>query len=244
MTTLRRGLGVSVAPFDQLNLGGHHAQAGDRLDAIAGNRALLVECAGLPAPPHWLRQVHGNSVVRFGADSDFRFLPTSLNDEPEVDAAVTAHADVVLAVLTADCLPVLFCSAAGDEIAVAHAGWRGLADGVLEATVANMQTPPSQLLAWLGPAAGPLAYEVGAQVRDAFIAHGLAAAHAFVATRAGHWHADLFALARLRLQAAGVQRIHGGGLCTISDPERFFSHRRDQRTGRMASLIWIQGGKP
>jgi YfiH family protein len=146
----------------------------------------------------------------------------------------------VLAILTADCLPVVFASADGSVVAAAHAGWRGLAAGVLEATVMAMAAPPETLLAWLGPAAGPEAYEVGAEVRDAFVARDAEAAVAFAATRPGHWRADLYRLARQRLALAGLapRAIHGGGLCTISDAGRFYSHRRDQRTGRMATLAW------
>ena len=158
--------------------------------------------------------------------------------ELEADAAVTSAPGVVLAILTADCLPVVFASADGSEIAAAHAGWRGLAAGVLEATVAAMRTPAADPTAWLGPAAGPEAYEVGEPVFAAFVAHDPAAAAAFTATRRDHWNVDLYALARQRLVAAGVQNIHGGGLCTISDPAAFYSHRRDQRTGRMATVVW------
>ena len=158
--------------------------------------------------------------------------------EPEADAAVTSTPGVVLAILTADCLPVVFAAADGSEIAAAHAGWRGLAKGVLEATVAAMHTPPAAVTAWLGPAAGPQAYEVGEAVFEAFVAPHPAAAHAFIATRRDHWHVDLYALARQRLLAAGVHDIHGGGLCTISDRAAFYSHRRDQRTGRMATVVW------
>ena len=158
--------------------------------------------------------------------------------EPEADAAVTSTPGVVLAILTADCLPVVFAAADGSEIAAAHAGWRGLATGVLEATVAAMHTPPAAVTAWLGPAAGPQAYEVGEEVFEAFVAPHPAAAHAFIATRRDHWHVDLYALARQRLLAAGVHDIHGGGLCTISDRAAFYSHRRDQRTGRMATVVW------
>jgi YfiH family protein len=160
--------------------------------------------------------------------------------EPEADAAVTSTPGVVLAILTADCLPVVFAAADGREIAAAHAGWRGLAAGVLEATVAAMRTPAARLTAWLGPAAGPDAYEVGEAVFEAFVAHHPAAGYAFTATRRDHWNVDLYALARQRLVAAGVHDIHGGGLCTISDPGSFYSHRRDQRTGRLATLAWIQ----
>jgi len=166
------------------------------------------------------------------------------------DAAVTSEAGKVLAILTADCMPVLFASEDGSEVGAAHAGWRGLANGVLEATIAAMHTPPARLIAWMGPAAGPLAYEVGEEVRVAFAGDSggsgdggdrgdAQAASAFVPTRPGHWHVDLYALARRRLAAAGVGRIHGGGLCTISDPGHFFSHRRDGRSGRMATLVWM-----
>jgi YfiH family protein len=174
--------------------------------------------------------VHGTRVV---VDPDPAL-------EPEADAAVARAPGRVLAILTADCLPVAFSSADGSVVAAAHAGWRGLAAGVLEATVAAMDAPPATLLAWLGPAAGPDAYEVGAEVRDAFVARDAEAAVAFAATRPGHWRVDLYRLARQRLVQAGMspQAIHGGGLCTISDPARFYSHRRDQRTGRMATLVW------
>ncbi len=161
--------------------------------------------------------------------------------EPEADAAVTATPGVVLAILTADCLPVVFAARDGSEIAAAHAGWPGLSAGMLEATVASMRTPAAGLQAWIGPAAGPERYEIGEEVRDRFIAHDPRAAAAFVATRPGHWLVDLFAIARMRLADAGLDpaHIHGGGVCTISDPQRFFSHRRDQRGGRIATLAWI-----
>ena len=229
-TTLRHGLGVSQAPFDDFNLG---LRAGDEADAVARNRVLLAEHAGLPSAPCWLRQVHGVGVRRFDAPA---------TDEPEADASVTSEPGTVLAILTADCMPVLFCADDGREVGGAHAGWRGLAAGVLENTVAAMRSAPDRLLAWLGPAAGPQQYEVGEEVFEAFVARDADAAEAFAATRPGHWRVDLYALARRRLHAAGIAdgRIHGGGLCTISEPERFFSHRRDQRTGRMASLVWIE----
>jgi len=228
-TTVRRGLGVSAPPFDDFNLG---LRAGDEAQAVEANRALLVEHAGLPSAPCWLRQVHGTQVHRFDAPA---------TEEVEADASVTSQAGVVLAILTADCLPVLFCADDGGEIGGAHAGWRGLAGGVLENTLAAMRTAPDRMHAWLGPAAGPQAYEIGREVFDAFVSLDAGAQSAFVATRPEHWRVDLYALARRRLQAAGMapERIHGGGLCTISDPQRFFSHRRDQRGGRMASLIWI-----
>lgn len=230
-TTLRDGDGVSKPPFDAFNLG---ARCGDDAAAVAENRRRLIERHALPSAPRWLRQVHGVEVARFGAASS----QEGAVEEPEADAAATSAPGAVLAILTADCLPVAFAAADGSEIAAAHAGWRGLSAGVLERTVAAMRTPASRILAWMGPAAGPQAYEVGAEVFDAFVAADAGAESAFVATRPGHWRVDLYALARRRLRQAGLDRIHGGGLCTISDPQRFYSHRRDQRTGRMATLVY------
>lgn len=232
-TTLRHGAGVSRGPFDTFNLG---ARCGDDAADVAANRHELVQQFGLPSEPVWLRQVHGASVIRVPA--------SGLPDEPEADAAVTDAPGVVLAILTADCLPVVFAADDGSEVAAAHAGWRGLAGDVLQATLAAMRTPPERVRAWLGPAAGPADYEVGEEVRDAFVGAGMpvGAKTAFVATRPGHWRVDLFALARRRLESAGLApaAIHGGGLSTIGDPARFFSHRRDQRTGRMATIAWRQ----
>ena len=263
-TTLRTGPGVSAPPFDRFNLG---LRAGDEAEAVLRNRAALIEHAALPSPPRWLRQVHGVGVVRFDGAAQVRAdlgsaaasdvpqiaaqtppLPPAGEGwdegapEPEADASVTSTPGTVLAILTADCLPVLFTADDGSEVGAAHAGWRGLAAGVLEATVAAMRTPPRRLIAWLGPAAGPQHYEIGAEVYDAFVTQDRAAAHAFVATRPQHWRVDLYALARRRLATAGLvpANIHGGGLCTISDPQRFYSHRRDQRGGRMATLIWSE----
>lgn len=232
LSTLRHGLGVSQPPFDAFNLGNMAGPDGDAPANVAHNRALLQAQAGLPSAPCWLRQVHGTTVARFDAP------PVPGTAPPEADAAITRAPGVVLAILTADCLPVLFCREDGDLLGAAHAGWRGLAAGVLEATVAAMDTSPARLSAWLGPAAGPMAYEVGDEVRAAFIAHDPSSARAFVATRPGHWRVDLFALARQRLAAVGVPRVHGGDWCTISDAGRFFSHRRDGRSGRMTTLIW------
>ena len=274
-TTLRHGLGVSVAPFDHFNLGNRTAADGDEPGAVERNRALLIEHAGLPSMPHWLRQVHGVEVCRFDATNHVLPQPQSCRsgrsdeaavaaksrsltsfgmtitgtemapNEPQADAAVTATPGSVLAILTADCLPVLLCAADGSEVAAAHAGWRGLAAGVLEATVAAMRTPADRVLAWLGPAAGPRHYEIGVEVYDAFVAPDWRAGRAFVSTRTHHWRVDLYALARQRLGQAGLasDRIHGGGLCTIAEPQRFYSHRRDQRSGRMASLVWIDPGE-
>ncbi|MBB6256628.1 peptidoglycan editing factor PgeF [Xanthomonas sp. WHRI 7064] len=248
LTTLRHGLGGSLAPFDTLNLGNRHSADGDTPEQVERNRALLVEALALPGTPQWLRQVHGVEVLRVdapvlapGEQPPAAGTVAPGAQEPVADAAVTAVPGVVLAILTADCLPVVLAAADGSEVAAAHAGWRGLADGMLERSVAAMRTPPQQVLAWLGPAAGPQAYEIGEDVFNAFVAHDAQAQCAFVATRPGHWRVDLYALARQRLQHAGVpaSAIHGGGLCTISEPQRFFSHRRDRRSGRMATLAWI-----
>ena len=222
--TLRHGVGTSQPPFDDFNLG---SRCGDDADVVRRNRAALVEHFALPAPPRWLRQVHGRAVAIEPGD-----------DEPEADAAVTRTSGVVLAILTADCLPVVLVARDGSEVAVAHAGWRGLAGGVLEATLAAMTTSPRDVIVWLGPAAGPDAYEIGREVYDAFVPGQRQAESAFVATRPGHWRVDLYALARQRLLTAGAGEVLGGGLCTISDGDRFFSHRRDQRTGRMATIAW------
>ena len=237
LTTLRHGAGSSLPPFDRFNLGNRTAADGDDPAVVEANRLQLAQLAGLPSTPHWLRQVHGTGVWRATAPAQ----PLAAADEPVADAAVTAVPGVVLAILTADCLPVLLAARDGSEVAAAHAGWRGLADGMLEATVAALQTPAGQLLAWLGPAAGPQHYEIGVEVREAFLDADARAATAFVATRPGHWTVDLYALARQRLVAAGVPAaaIHGGSQCTISQPAQFFSHRRDRRSGRMASLIWM-----
>jgi YfiH family protein len=230
LVTLRGGPGLSQAPYQRLNFG---LRCGDDPAHVEGNRALLAQWLALPAPPRWLHQVHGVAVHRFGAGA-----PEGA--EPEADAAVTSEPGVVLAILTADCLPVLFAARDGSEVAAAHAGWRGLAAGVLEATVAAMRAPAAGLLAWLGPAAGPQSYEVGDEVRQAFLAHDAAADAAFRPTRPGHWRVDLYLLARQRLASVGVLAVSGGGECTIADAGRYYSHRRDGRTGRMATLAWLQ----
>ena len=227
--TTRDGFGESLPPFDIGNLG---LRCGDDPAIVERNRVALRMQYALPSKPRWLQQVHGARVARFDEAN-------AMGDEPEADAAVTNVPDVVLAILTADCLPVLFCSDDGEMIAAAHAGWRGLSAGVLENAVDAMRVAPEKLRAWMGPAAGPQAYEVGEEVRAAFVDRDTAAADAFVPTRPGHWLCDLYSLARLRLAGVGVTRVSGGGLCTISDPQRFFSHRRDGRTGRMATLIWV-----
>jgi hypothetical protein len=233
-TTLRHGAGVSSPPFDTFNFGNRYAADGDDPMRVDANRAELTALANLPSVPRWLRQVHGIDVVRFDDRID--------TDEITADAAVTSTPEVVLAILTADCLPVVFAADDGQEIAAAHAGWPGLSAGMLEATVAAMRTPPERLMAWIGPAAGPTRYEIGADVRDRFLAWGPAVESAFEPTRPGHWRVDLPEIARMRLARVGVNRVYGGELCTISDPQRFFSHRRDARTGRMATLAWFERG--
>jgi hypothetical protein len=188
----------------------------------------------LPAPPAWLRQVHGTRVVD----------AAEALDRPEADAAVARRAGAVCAVQAADCLPVLLADEAGTVVGAAHAGWRGLAAGVIEATVEEMRVPAGTLMAWLGPAIGPAHYEVGAEVRDAFLARDAGAAAAFVAHRPGHWLLDLYAVARQRLAARGVRRVHGGGLCTYSDPARFPSWRRDRTRERIAAFVWLESPIP
>ncbi len=224
LSTTRRG-GVSRAPFNALNLGAH---VGDTAEDVSINRTCLLREAGLPESPRWLSQVHGSRV-----------LPADrVRDAPEADAIWTRHAQVVCAVLTADCLPVLLCDDAGAVVAAAHGGWRGLADGVLESTVRAMDVDGARLIAWIGPAIGPSRFEVGDEVRLAFERADQDCGGCFVATRPGHWLADLAGLAERRLRAAGVERVFRATGCTYSESERFFSYRRDGRTGRMASLIW------
>ena len=226
LVTTRAG-GVSEAPWNSLNLGDH---VGDSPAAVAENRSRLREI--LPAEPVWMRQIHGTRCIDAGLSPDF----------PEADASFSRRRGVVCAVLTADCLPVFLCDEAASVVAVAHAGWRGLAAGVIEATVAAMvseQTSAGQLMAWLGPAIGPFAFEVGGEVRDIFVNHDPAATEAFLPGEEGKWLCDIQELARQRLAALGIRRLTSADSCTVSDSERFFSYRRDGVTGRMASLIWL-----
>lgn len=219
-----RGGGVSAAPFDTFNLGDH---VDDDPAAVASNRAHLVDMLG--CQPAWLRQVHGIVV----AEADPAVVI-------EADGNWTATPGIACTAMTADCLPALFCDRAGTRVAAAHAGWRGLAGGVLEATVKALNVAPQELLVWLGPAIGPSAFEVGAEVREAFVQQHTEAASAFVpSVNAGKFMADIYQLARIRLAAIGVTAVSGGGFCTYSDP-RFYSYRRSPRTGRFASLIWLQ----
>lgn len=224
LITTRAG-GVSRGAYAGLNLG---MRSGDDAECVTRNRASLRQW--LPAEPLWLRQVHGTTV----AEAD------TIEGSPEADAAVARRPGRVCAALTADCLPLLLCDEEGRVVAAAHAGWRGLCSGVIEQTLRAMARPPKALLAYLGPAIGPAAYEVGAELRAAFVAADAQAEAAFAPGKPGKFYADLYALARRRLARSGVARIYGGGYCTYAERERFYSYRRDGATGRMASLIWIQ----
>ena len=235
-STLRGG-GVSQGPYASLNLG---TAVGDDAGSVTRNRQILAEMLNLPAEPHWLKQVHGTTVL----DLDLFDISTRSSDvlavPPAADGAVTSRPGLPCAVLTADCLPVLLCDTGGTRVGVAHAGWRGLAGGVLESTVRRMGIEPRRLMAWLGPGIGADAYEVGAEVMEAFIAVDPATAECFKPNDRGRRQADLYGLARQRLQAAGVEAIYGGGGCTHTESERFFSHRREAPCGRMATVIWLQ----
>lgn len=259
LMTTRSG-GVSQAPFDSFNPASH---VGDDPDAVAENRRILR--ASLPSEPPWLNQVHGTRVFEIalppspmgdghdsmgdaGAGGAKSALFNLGRVVPEADASMTREPGQVCAVLTADCLPVLFCDAAGTVVAAAHAGWRGLAAGVLEETVKSMNVEPGRILVWLGAAIGPDSFEVGPEVREAFVAQHAMAGIAFRPALPGtldetprKWLADIYMLARIRLAAIGVERVYGGGECTFRDSRRFFSYRRDGATGRMAGLIWFEG---
>jgi YfiH family protein len=224
LQTTRAG-GESVAPYASLNLGD---RVGDNPLTVTANRQALSRFA--PTEPLWLKQMHGVKVVDAATASCL----------PEADAAYARAPHAVCTVMTADCLPVLLCDEAGSVVGVAHAGWRGLLGGVIEATITAMQAPPDRLMAWLGPAIGPQAFEVGTEVRDAFVAHDAQAAQAFIAKPNDKWLADIYLLAKQRLHKMGVNRIYGGDFCTYTDQSRFFSYRRDGVTGRMASMIWLE----
>ncbi|MDR2015072.1 MAG: peptidoglycan editing factor PgeF [Azoarcus sp.] len=227
LVTTRRG-GVSKPPYDTFNLGLH---VGDDPVAVAANRARLRRY--VPAEPFWLEQVHGIEAVPAGEGGG---APVC------ADASVTRKTGIVCAVMTADCLPVLFCDDEGTVAAAAHAGWRGLIAGVLEAALAAMEIDPGRVMAWLGPAIGPTAFEVGEEVREAFLASDPGAREAFAPRESGgKWFADIFLLAYRRLAQAGVRQnqIHGGGICTVSEGERFYSYRREAITGRFASMVWL-----
>ena len=226
LSTTRTG-GLSEGRWKSLNLGDH---VQDDPAAVSGNRRILLREAALPSEPFWLRQVHGCAVADAAAGEE----------GCEADAAWSGRPGEVCAVMTADCLPVLFANRSGTRVAAAHAGWRGLAAGVLEQTLGHFPDAPDEIVVWLGPAIGPEAFEVGDEVREAFIARHADSASAFTASRPGHWLADIYALARTRLAATGVSQVYGGEFCTYSDSARFFSYRRDGVTGRMATLIWLE----
>ena len=215
--------GTSLAPFDACNLGLH---VGDQVQHVVQNRSLLE----LPAEPLWLNQVHGTQVVCADQASLL----------PRADASIARQHLAICAILTADCLPVLLCDKQGSVVGAAHAGWRGLAAGVLEATVAAMEVAPQNLMAWLGPAISQEFFEVGDEVRAAFVAVQPQAASAFVCGKPGKWFADIYALARLRLHRLGVTQIYGGGCCTYRERDKYFSYRREAVTGRMGTFIWLE----
>jgi YfiH family protein len=232
--TLRPG-GVSVAPFDSLNVAAH---VGDDCEAVAENRRRLRDELRLPQEPVWMEQVHGTRVLDLDVPDRAARADASV---ATADAALTRRAGRVCVVQVADCLPVLFAARDGSAVAAAHAGWRGLAAGVLEATVKNLAIDPGRLLAWIGPGIGPAHFEVGDEVRRAFLAHDNAAGGAFSPNTRGRWQCDLPLLARARLAALGIAAVTGGPWCTYTDASRFFSFRRDGRCGRMAAVIWLAG---
>ena len=231
--TLRVG-GVSEGEFAGLNLGAH---VGDDPRAVAENRRLLEAALELPAEPTWLNQVHGTGVINAG-----QAVPSKEGagaTPPTADASVAFSPGAVCAVLTADCLPVLFCDRDGTRVGAAHAGWRGLVGGVLEQTIKALDAEPATLLAWLGPAIEQEAFEVGPGVREQFVARDPNNAGAFQTNERGRWQADLYQLARNELSRLGVTAVYGGGFKCFADSERFFSYRRNSRTGRMATLVWL-----
>ena len=226
LITTRHG-GVSQGVYSSLNLGGH---VGDDPLSVRANRGRVSDV--LKSAPVWLNQVHGTSVVDAAR--------TCTGDQPpQADASFSRDSGVGCVVMTADCLPVLFCDDSGSVVAAAHAGWRGLLAGVLETTIMTMGISGENIMAYLGPAIGPEAFEVGDEVRSAFVAKNEKTALAFKPSPAGKWLADIYLLARQRLSGQGVDRVFGGDFCTVNEVERFFSYRRDGQTGRLASLIWI-----
>lgn len=241
--TTRSG-GASASPFNSLNLGTH---VGDSFAHVQLNRERLVSHLSLANKLVWLEQVHGTDVVSVPLSIDSKLADDEwVNKEsatPMADGVLSRTIGQACAIMTADCLPVLFCDQAGTVVAAAHAGWRGLSNGVLENTLHAMNVDPAQVLVWLGPAIGPTAFEVGGEVRAAFMAHLPQAAAAFIANgdpAHDKWLADIYQLARLRLVAAGITQCYGGDYCTYTDSARFFSYRREQKTGRQASLIWLE----
>ncbi len=230
LSTLRAG-GVSAAPYASLNLAAH---VGDVPEAVAENRRRLRAAADLPAEPAWLSQVHGAEIADLDAGA------AAGAAAGQADGAVTRTPGRVCAILAADCLPILFATESGDAVAAAHAGWRGLAGGVIEAAVRSLAVAPRSLLAWLGPAIGPRHFEIGPDVRDELLRGDPRAGAAFTENARGRYLADLYVLARRRLARLGVERVYGGGECTFSSSDKYFSHRRDGPTGRQATLIWLR----
>jgi polyphenol oxidase len=230
--TLRSG-GVSGPPYDSLNVG---MQVGDSAEAVRENRGRIRMTLGLPAEPAWLEQIHGTNVLELEERRQKGKLESAA-----ADAVLTRCSRQVCVIQVADCLPILIAAQDGSAVAAVHAGWRGLAAGVIEAALAKLAVSPARLCAWLGPAIGRHHFEVGDEVRAAFIAQVDRASSALALNERGRWQCDLAGLARLRLAAAGVASVFGGGWCTYSDRTRFFSYRRDGRCGRMAALIWLAG---
>lgn len=239
LTTTRQG-GTSKRPWNSLNLADH---VGDDPLTVQENRRYLRRVLSLPSEPVWLRQVHGEEVVETAChikDPGGENSSSSLMEPPQADASVSREPGRVSAVLTADCLPALFCDRSGSCVAAAHAGWRGLAAGVLERTVQVMGVAPEELLVWLGPAIGPQVFEVGDEVHAAFTEQHAQADDAFAPRPQGRWLADLYQLARIRLSSVGVSAVYGGDRCTFTEADHFYSYRRDGVTGRMATLIWLR----
>ena len=236
LTTTRRAAcadspalqGFSSGRYGYFNLATH---VGDEPAHVEANRRCLSQLAALPAAPHWLNQVHSNRVVTISGALSHKVV--------DADASLTSTPGTVCAVLTADCLPVFFCNRAGTEVAVAHAGWRGLQAGILAQTVEAMSAAPADILVWFGPAIGPSAFEVGEEVRQAFLDKSHRYGDAFTRVDASHYLCDIYQLGRVALGALGVSQFYGGGLCTFRDAQRFYSFRRDGQTGRLASLIWL-----
>jgi len=225
MSTTRLG-GVSQPPYNSLNMGTH---VGDTLSVVSQNRQHLTQLGNMPNQPLWLNQVHGTDVIH----------ASNWHADVDADAIYSDQPDQVCAIMTADCLPVLFTDKHGQQVAAAHAGWRGLLHGVLENTVNQFAGPRDDILVWLGPAIGPKQFKVGKEVYEAFIAHSPQAHKAFIGIDSTHYLANIYQLAKQRLSALGIIHISGGNFCTATDKDRFFSYRRDGVTGRMASLIWI-----
>jgi len=218
----------SAAAYDSFNLALH---VDDDASRVKANRQQLRSELSLPAEPQWLNQVHGQQVVNAAQVS---------NTIPDADASFSEQPNVICTVLTADCLPVLICNRLGNKVAAAHAGWRGLADGIIENTLTSLNENPDEILVWLGPAIGPKAFEVGEEIREIFINKHSASASAFKQNRSGHFLADIYQLARIRLKAMGIEAVYGEKFCTFTDANQFYSYRRDVKTGRQASLIWFE----